>query len=148
MSDGGPSTSRADDAGAFLQLLDRQQEAWRRGEPILVEDLIREAPAIAAGSEALLDLIYGEVRDGRWVEGVPRSPAVNGGALGKSPLEAGCRTTQPGDVPFRGWRSSSARFTGLASLAPAVHGGAATAPGIHIPAITQLRQEPASGDRR
>ena len=54
--------SKPPDRHVRLKLLQLQREAWERGEPILVEDLLAGAPEIAGDREAVLDLVYGEAR--------------------------------------------------------------------------------------
>src|SRR5262249_56667178 len=46
---------------ALDRLLDEQRAGWERGEPVLVEDLLRRYPELQADREAVVDLIYQEV---------------------------------------------------------------------------------------
>src|SRR6516164_9104966 len=43
-------------------LLVDQCQRWQRGERILVEDYLRDRPALAADRSAVLDLVYNEFR--------------------------------------------------------------------------------------
>jgi serine/threonine protein kinase len=45
-----------------LALLDEQTRRWRAGEEVAVEDYLARSPGLRSDTEALLDLIYNEVR--------------------------------------------------------------------------------------
>jgi hypothetical protein len=49
-----------DDSPLTRLLLD-QQGRWRRGQPLAVEDYLRDHPTLAGDDDAVLDLIYNEV---------------------------------------------------------------------------------------
>ncbi len=50
-----------DREGWLRRLRTDQAERWRRGEPVRVESYLEREPALAADTDALLDLIYSEV---------------------------------------------------------------------------------------